>query len=358
MSDDFFKDLKVIELASVLAGPSVGLFFAEQGAQVLKIENKKTGGDVTRSWKLPTENPESSVSAYFSSVNYKKRYLNLDLSDQNDYQCLIKELIQADVLITNFKKGDDKKFKLDYATLKQINPRLIYGEITGYGSDSDRVAYDLILQADSGFMFMNGTPDSGPVKMPVALIDLLAGHQLKEGILVALINRMKSNKGCKVSVSLFESALASLANQASNWLMEKHNPKPIGSKHPNIAPYGDIYRTADKKLVTLAIGNDKQFLLLCDSLNLSSLNFDVRFASNQNRVKNRIELEKLLQEKILCFSADELMHVLLEKKIPGAVIKTVEEVFNDPKASALINEEIIDGKETKRLKTVVYRITQ
>lgn len=357
MSDDFFKELKVVELASVLAGPSVGLFFAEQGARVLKVENKKTGGDVTRTWKLASENPESSVSAYFSSVNFKKNYLYLDLSDKQDYQNLLNELQDTDILITNFKKGDDLKFQLDYGTLKKLNPRLIYGEISGYGAESERVAYDLILQADSGFMSMNGTPESGPVKMPVALIDLLAGHQLKEGILVALINRVKSNKGCKVSVSLFESAVASLANQASNWLMEKHNPKPIGSKHPNISPYGDIYKTADQKLVTLAIGNDKQFSLLCDLLSLPDLKSDEKYFSNQNRVKNRLELEQILQEQISRFKSSELMDLLVQKQIPGAIIKTVEEVFSDPLTGSLINQELIDGKETKRVKTVVYRIS-
>jgi len=350
------NDLKVIEIASVLAGPSVGMFFAESGAHVIKIENK-SGGDVTRSWKLPAEDKSSNISAYFAAINYKKEFHFLDFKNAEDLKQVTELIKSADILIANFKRGDAEKFRLDYSTLKQLNPKLIYGEISGFGEQSDRVAYDLILQAESGFMHINGTENSGPVKMPVALIDILAGHQLKEGILVALLNRYQTGKGCRVHVSLYDSAVASLANQASNWLMTGINPRRLGSKHPNIAPYGDIFTTNGGRQITLAIGSDVQFAKLCAVLNLTELIADPRFATNQARVVNRFELEKLLFEKIKGMNTVSLLYQLEKNQVPAALIKTVEEVFADEQAQSLVREEIIDGKNTRRVTSVVFQIS-
>lgn len=351
-----FQNLKVIELAGVLAGPSVGMFFAELGAHVLKIENKLTNGDVTRSWKQANEDNNTSVSAYFSAINYKKEYALIDFHNPTEFGFVIDQMKDADVVIVNFKKGDAEKFKLDFETLNQLNPSLIYGEISGFGEESDRVAYDLILQAETGFMDINGTEESGPVKMPVALIDVLAGHQLKEGILVALMDRIQSGKGCRVHVSLYDSAVASLANQASNWLMTGVLPVRRGSKHPNIAPYGEIFTTADKRQMTLAIGSDGQFKKLCAVLNLESIVSDERFANNQNRVKNRKTLEQILTEKIANFDAESLTSILNEKHVPAAVIRTVEEVFQNENAKKLIRTEKIEGFETKRVSGTVFKL--
>jgi len=355
MMSNFFKNLNVIEIASVLAGPSVGLFFSELGSSVLKLENKLAKGDVTRSWKLASESKSASVSAYFCAVNWNKKYEFIDLSDLDDLQKVKNYIKEADILITNFKKGDDVKFGLDYEALRESNEKLIYASISGFGEHSDRVAYDLILQAESGFMSMNGTPNSGPIKMPVALIDILAGHQLKEGVLVALIDRIHTGKGKKVSVSLFDSAVASLANQATNWLMEGHIAKPIGSTHPNIAPYGELFKTLDNQLITFAIGSQKQFKNLCLVLQLENLYTDDRFTSNVNRVKNRIILETLIAEKVKFFSTDNLINALHSKYVPVAKIKTINEVFQNPETAQLILEENIDGILTKRVKTVIFK---
>ena len=355
MTTDFFKDLKVIEIASVLAGPSVGLFFSELGSTVTKIENKLTNGDVTRSWKLATENKDSNVSAYFCSVNWHKKYLFLDLTDEKDLFTVKNLISKSDIVILNFKKDDDLRFGLDYASLSKQNPQLIYGSINGFGEKSDRVAYDLILQAETGFMSMNGTPESGPVKMPVALIDVLAGHQLKEGILVALINRMKTGKGQKVSVSLYDSAVASLANQATNWLMAGHIAKRIGSTHPNIAPYGELFTTKDNHLITFAIGSNKQFKNLCSVLKLDSISEDTSFNSNVNRVKNRNSLESLIKNEVKKWDSKELIECLHSKFVPVAKVNSINEVFKNQSAKDLILTEQIDGVETKRVKTVVFK---
>lgn len=347
--------LKVIELATVLAGPAVGMFFAELGADVLKIEHPDLP-DVTRSWKLGSESSENKISAYFSSVNYKKRYLQLDLSTPTGHERLFALLADADILLVNFKKGDDVKFGLTLAHLWRHNPRLIIGKISGFGDDSDRVAYDLILQAESGFMSMNGTPESGPVKMPVALIDVLAAHHLKEGLLVALLERQQTGIGKLVSVSLYDAAVSSLVNQASNYLMEGHVPQRIGSLHPNIAPYGEIFTTADGQLITFAIGSNRHFERLCHFLELQELIADDRFAENKARVQNREALYELLNTVLGKHTASEISKAMLAEHIPMGIIRSLNQVFKDPAAEKLIRTEEIEGQSTKRVTGIAFRI--
>ena len=348
------KNLKIIDASSVLAGPSVATFFAELGAEVIKIEHPKHA-DVTRSWKLPSEDESSTISAYFSSVNYKKSYQKLDLMSEFDRNAFLKLIESADILITNFKKGDVEKFGIEDELLLKHNPRLIHGKISGYGADSHRVAYDLILQAESGFMSMNGTPESGPVKMPVAVIDILAGHNLKEAILLSLYEREKTGKGKAINVSLYDAALSSLSNQASNYLMAKKIPQRIGSLHPNISPYGEIFETKDNALVTFAIGSDSHFSKLCSTLKLNDLPEDERFESNQDRVINRIALAKIIQKEVLQFNCAELLNSLEKLNVPAGKIKSLDEVFEESSAQDLIRKEIIDGVPTERVTSVVFK---
>jgi crotonobetainyl-CoA:carnitine CoA-transferase CaiB-like acyl-CoA transferase len=352
----FFQDLKVIELANVLAGPAVGMFFSELGAEVIKIENKLTNGDVTRSWKLAQEDPSALSSAYYASVNWNKKSIMLDLTSEAEKKRVYELIKTADIVITNYKPGDDIKLAMDYDTIKKIKPDIIYASITGFGDHVKRTAYDLILQAETGFMFMNGTLESGPVKMPVALIDILAAHQLKEGILVALIKRLKSGIGSKVSVSLYDSAIASLANQASNWLMTGHDPQRIGSLHPNIAPYGEIFTTKDQKQIVLAIGNNKQFKLLCEILGVNDICNDPRFITNIERVKNRKELFNNIQPAFNKLSSETIIADLIASDIPAGIIRSVKEVFNDEQAKSLINVQNSDDTKSKVVKTAVFKI--
>ncbi len=340
----FFKDLKVVELASVLAGPSAGLFFAELGAEVIKIENKKSGGDVTRSWKLPSEDKSADVSAYFLSVNFLKKHLFLDVSREEDYKKCIAHIKKADVVIVNYKKGDDKKLKLDYTSLKKINQKLIYASISGFSEEDERVAYDLILQAESGFMSMNGTEESGPLKMPVALIDVLAAHHLKEAILLALLKRNKTKQGSHVAVSLFDVAVASLVNQAANWLTAKQLPKPTGSLHPNIAPYGEIFKTKDGHTVTFAIGSDAQYIKLCGLLHILETSMDKNYLTNQLRVQNRKQLFSILDKEVKKQTLTYLQKECAKQGVPFAKIRNLKEVFELPKAKKLIEKINYKGK--------------
>jgi crotonobetainyl-CoA:carnitine CoA-transferase CaiB-like acyl-CoA transferase len=349
-----FSNLTILDASTVLAGPSVGTFFAELGARVIKIENKQNP-DVTRSWKLPSEDQNATVSAYFSSVNYKKEYISLDLKNELDYQHFIDLIKESDILLSNFKFGDEGKLKVTDSILRSFNPALIIGKINGFGSESDRVAYDLILQAETGFMSMNGTIESGPIKMPVAMIDVLAGHHLKEGLLLAIMEREKTRLAKTVTVSLYDAAVCSLMNQASNYLMGNHVPKRQGSLHPNIAPYGELFLTKDKQLITFAIGSDTHFKKLCLELSLPKLIDDERFSSNQQRVQHRGILKELLQEKINERATNELLKNLLVQHVPAGKVNDLKQVFEQSEAKSLIREEQIENVLSKRVTSIAFK---
>src|SRR5260221_576496 len=325
------RDLKVLELASVLAGPSVGQFFAELGAEVIKIENPKIGGDVTRGWKIPGESTDD-CSAYFCSCNWGKKSVALDLTIEKDLEIVKKLAAKSDIIIASYKPGDAEKLGVSYLQLKTYNPKLIYGQITGYGSDDDRVGYDAVIQAEAGFMDLNGEKDGHPTKMPVALIDVLAAHHLKEGLLLALLKREKTKEGSFVEVSLVQTAVASLANQATNWLVGKKLPQRQGSAHPNIAPYGDSFVTQDSKRILLAVGSDKQFEELVKTLGLGAQDLGDKFVKNQQRVACRKELNKILAEKIMLINSKILIEKLRTKKIPAGFIQNLKGEFELPQA--------------------------
>lgn len=346
-----FKNFKVIELASVLAGPSVGMFFAELGADVIKIENPSTGGDVTRGWKLPEENSDSDLSAYFCSVNWGKKSIALDLSNNSDHEIFDKLIQTADLLTVSFKPGDAEKFRCDYNSIRTINPNIIYAQITGFGENDDRTAFDAVIQAYSGFMYLNGTPESGPVKMPVALIDILAAHQIKEAVLLAYIKKLKTGEGSFVQTSLLESGIASLANQASNYLNAGFIPQRTGSDHPNIFPYGTLFTTSDKKLIMAAAGTDKQFTKLCGILSIASIAENEKYKTNAQRVKNREALKKILSIEFRKFKSEDLINKLDSAKIPAAKILDMKEVFEQDTAKKLILENFSGKETTKGLKT-------
>ncbi len=351
-----FEGLKVVELASVLAGPSVGMFFAEQGATVIKIENKLTGGDLTRHWKLPNENKDSPYSAYYSSINYNKKILLLNLKKDDDFHIALSHIKDADIVISNYRKEQAKRLKLDYETLKLLNPKLIYAQLTGFGEHSQRPAFDVVLQAEAGFLYMCGEANRPPVKMPVALIDVLAAHQLKEGILTALWKREKDGKGALIKTSLYQSAIASLVNQASNYLMAGHIPQKMGTQHPNIAPYGDMFYTRDNKAIVLAIGTDAQFENLCTVLNID-LHQNILFNSSVNRVKNRTQLINALSKIIINHNINEIEKLFLVHQVPYGRIRNMQEVFENPLAQEMVLEENFDDKyPSKRVQSIAFTI--
>jgi crotonobetainyl-CoA:carnitine CoA-transferase CaiB-like acyl-CoA transferase len=331
-----FQNLKVLELASVLAGPSVGQFFAELGAEVIKIENLNTDGDVTRSWKGNKEQTDDR-SAYFCSVNWGKKSVALDLNSAEGKISIQKLAAKSDLIIASYKPGDAEKLGVSYDQLRTKNEQLIYGQITGYGSDTDRVGYDAVIQAESGFMDLNGETDGNPTKMPVALIDVLAGHQLKEGLLLALLKKERTGAGSFVEVSLIQTAIASLTNQATNWLVANQLPLRQGSAHPNIAPYGDSFVTNDGKRILLAIGNDRQFVNLIKLLpELDWVDVQKNFATTHKRVENRDQLNAILSKAIGQMDSEILLTQIHHQKIPAGIIQNVKEVFELKAANELL----------------------
>jgi crotonobetainyl-CoA:carnitine CoA-transferase CaiB-like acyl-CoA transferase len=352
-----FAGLRVLELASVLAGPSVGLFFAELGAEVIKIENATTGGDVTRTWRSATERKDTAASAYYASANWNKETHFLDLSQQKSLEFIYNLLPTTDIVVANFKKSAATRMGVAAEQLRAAYPSLIYANISGFGSDDARVAFDVVLQAESGFMYMNGQADSEATKMPVALIDILAAHQLKEGILTALYRRSRTGKGATVEVSLLDSAVASLANQASTYLMTGAVPQRIGSLHPNIAPYGELLAAADGTKYVLAIGSDRQFEQLCALLSLSDLPKLADYSSNQARVKNRKQLAETLQKAFNDCQSEAFYTACIAENVPIGRVRNLAEVFELPAADALIrSQNETDGTVSRRVSTAIFKL--
>lgn len=349
------KDIRVLELANVLAGPSVGVALAELGATVIKVENLLTCGDVTRTWKLPSEDKDTDISGYFSCVNWGKKSVSIDISNEEGLNIIYSLTRVCDIILVSYKPGDAEKLKVDYKTLNKWNNRIIYAQVTGYGQNNPRAGYDAIIQAESGFTFMNGEQAGQPVKMPVALMDILAGHQLKEAILLALFTRERTGKGSYVETSLIKSGIAALANQATNWLVGNTIPGRMGSDHPNIVPYGTIYYSRDKKPVVLAIGNDKQFADMCTILGNAAIAKDERFSKNFYRVKNRIALNKILQKLVSETDRVKLIKKLDEKNVPAGGVFNMKEVFEQPEAAELLMEgKTDDGKALKGMRTIAF----
>ena len=354
--DNVFEGYTIIELSSVLADPYAGMMFSELGAKVIKIENSVTNGDVTRGWKHPKENKETEISAYYSAINYKKEVRFLDLTKMNDINKTYELLKTADVVISNFKKGDDYKFALDYGRVKVINPKIIYAKLSGFETQDNRVAYDVVIQAECGFMSMNGQKDSPPTKMPVALMDVLAGHQLRSGILAALLRREKTKKGALVEVNLERSAISALVNQGSNYLMNNITAERIGSRHPNIALYGEVFKSVEGTEIVLAIGSQRQFENLCSVLNLTELITDQKFTNNQNRLIHLDELTELFKVAFITYKALYLKEKLTTLNIPFGEVKNMKQVADSQTGQSMVLEEQIENVPTKRYSTVGFSI--
>jgi len=354
--DSIFQDLIVIELANALAGPSIGIFFAELGAKVIKVENKNTGGDVTRRWKLPSENEDDFYSSYYHSVNWGKETHFLNLKNEEDRDTVYNWVKNADVVVSNFKYGSAVKLGMDYETLKMHNSKIIYSNVYAYDEDDPRPGFDAALQAETGWMFMNGQKDGPPTKVPLPIIDILAGHQLKEGILVALLRRASSGEGSNIGVSLYDSSVSAMTNQASTYLNEGIVPSRMGSRHPSIAPYGDIVTTSDNVSFLLAVGTESHFTSLCQAISNNELVNDVRFNSNKSRLENRDELMSILKTFISQITSHEFETRCDKFGVPLGPVRNLKQLFEDEDGQELIlEEELPDGRVSKRVRTAVFK---
>ena len=356
MEYNWFKRLKVVEFASVLAGPLVGTFLAELGAEVIKIENPRTNGDVTRSWKLPSENPENKTSAYFHAANWGKEHITLDLREPRDLLKAKSYVRSADIVISNFTERAATSFGLNYEQTSQLKPGLIQVEIRSFAETPERPAYDVVLQAESGFLSMMGTEEGTPCRMPVAMIDMLAAHQAKEALLIALLKRETDRKGSRIRISLEEAAIASLVNQGSNYLNTGIIPGRIGILHPNIAPYGETVVSRDQEEIVLAVTTDKQFGNLCDLIKHPDLKSDIKYASNSARVANRARFLKILRSEFRKHTASYWRNKLIRLNIPFGSVLNLKQVFEMDTARNLVRNDKSITEPSESIRTSVFDI--
>lgn len=336
------SQIRVLDLSRVLAGPWAGQILADLGAEVIKVERPGVGDD-TRHWGPPylkdAEGNDSREAAYFQCANRNKQSLTLDFT-QPEGQRLVRELAaQCDVVLENFKVGGLKAYGLDYESLKTVNPRLIYCSITGFGQDgpyAKRAGYDFMIQGLGGLMSLTGKPDGedggGPMKVGVALTDILTGLYATIGVLAALNAREQSGAGQYIDVALLDVQVACLANQAMNYLATGTPPKRLGNAHPNIVPYQD-FPSADGDFI-LAVGNDGQFRKFCEVAGLTALADDPRFSSNKARVAHRAELIPLLRQATVFKTTAEWVALLEEAGVPCGPINDLAQVFADPQVQA------------------------
>ncbi len=334
--------IRVLDLSRVLAGPWCGQTLADLGAEVIKIE-RPISGDDTRGWGPPWmktgEGDASAEAAYYQSTNRGKLSVSIDLASAEGQQLVQALATSSDVLIENYKAGSLAKYGLDYATLAELNPRLIYCSITGFGQTGPRAeepGYDFIIQGMGGLMSITGErddlPGGGPQKAGVAFSDLMTGLYSTVAIQAALISRERTGLGQHIDMALLDVQVATLANQSMNFLASGKVPPRYGNAHANIVPY-QVFHASDRDFI-IACGNDSQFVALCESIGLPQLPNDPRFRRNADRVAHRAEIVALLSEHFLGGTVDEWVARIHAAKVPVGAINNIAESLEEPQVKA------------------------
>ena len=331
-SNGLLHGIRIIDLTRVLAGPYCTMMLGDLGADVIKVEVPGRGDD-TRHWGPPFA--EGGESAYFISANRNKRSLSLDLKSPQGLQ-ILKDLIrQGDVLVDNFKAGTLERLGLDYTAMQALRPGLIYCTITGYGYSGpyrDRPGYDFMAQALGGIMSITGPEQGDPVRVGVAITDIMTGIFASNAIMAALFARERTGDGQRIDMSLLDSQVATLSYVASNYLISGQPPQRFGNGHPNIVPYQSF--EASDKHIAFAAGNDLQWEKFCLAVGQEDWITDDRFSTNSQRVKNRAVIIPLLDELFLSKNAAEWIALCEQVGIPAAPINSVEDVFQNPQVQA------------------------
>jgi crotonobetainyl-CoA:carnitine CoA-transferase CaiB-like acyl-CoA transferase len=335
---------KVLDMSRILAGPWAGQLLADLGADVIKVERPKCGDD-TRSWGPPylqdREGNDTKDAAYFFCANRGKKSVTVDITCPEGQEIIRQLANQSDVLIENYKVGGLANYGLDYHSLSKNNPKLIYCSITGFGQTgpyADLPGYDFLIQGMGGLMSVTGEPDDpkkeigGPTKVGVAVTDLFTGLYASNAIQAALIERQNSGLGQYIDLALLDVQAATLANQASNYLVGGLVPERLGNAHPNIVPY-QAFSTSDGHII-IAVGNDQQFSRLCDALQRSDLANDERFITNGARVNNRKHLCDVIQQNLKQHGSAHWLEKLKQCSVPCGPINTIDQVFKDPQVLA------------------------
>jgi crotonobetainyl-CoA:carnitine CoA-transferase CaiB-like acyl-CoA transferase len=321
--DGALEGLLIADFGRVLAAPYATMLLADLGAEVVKVERPGLGDD-TRAWGPPWSDGQAT---YFQGVNRNKQSVTADLTTEHG-RAAARELAQrADVVVENFRPGVMGRLGLDYDTLRNANPRLVYCSVTGFGSGEGAAlpGYDLLVQAAGGLMSITGDPDGEPTKVGVALVDVITGLHAAVGILAAVRHAARTGEGQRVEVNLLSSLLSALANQAQGYVEGGIVPGRMGNRHPSIAPY-ETFQAQDRLLV-LAVGNDRQFAGLCEVLGLPAVAHDPRFATNEQRVAHREELGVVLAGRLGTQSADHWFRALMARGVPCGPINTIEQGF-------------------------------
>ncbi len=325
--------IKVLDLSRILAGPWAGQMLADFGAEVIKVERPGCDDD-TRGWGPPfvkDQDGNPTDAAYFHAANRGKHSIAIDMTTPEG-QALIKRLAaEVDVVIENYKVGGLKKYGLDYDSLKAVNPALIYCSVTGFGQDgpyAERAGYDFMIQAMGGLMSVTGDADGQPMKVGVALVDVMTGLYACNAIQAALLHRNESGIGQYIDMALLDVQVATLANQAMNYLVGGKPPVRLGNAHPNIVPY-EAFPTADGHII-LAVGNDTQFARFCALAGAPELADNPAFVTNALRVENRSALTPLVAELMRSNSSDWWLENLGLQRVPCGPINSLDKVFDDP----------------------------
>lgn len=332
------KDIKVLDMSRVLAGPWCGQVLADMGADVIKIERRNVGDD-TRGWGPPfltdVDGHETSDSAYYSSANRGKRSICVDFRTQSGQDIIRRILADTDILIENYKVGDLAKHGLDYASLRDEFPRLIYASITGFGQTGpykDLPGYDFVIQGMGGLMSVTGTPESGPLRTGVATSDIFTGLYTSIAVLGALHHRGQTGRGQAIDMALLDTAVAVMANQGQNYLVSGKVPSLVGNTHPNLCPY-QVFEVSDGHII-VAVGNDAQFARLCEVLGRDEWAQDEAFKTSAARVMHRELLVPQIAGLMLAKTSADWLVQLNAKNIPCGPINNMEAVFNDPQVQA------------------------
>ncbi|RMC35442.1 CaiB/BaiF CoA transferase family protein [Paracoccus alkanivorans] len=328
----------VLDLSRILAGPTATQALADLGAEVIKIERPGHGDD-TRKWGPPfvrdSDGRETSESAYYLSANRGKKSVAINIAEPEG-QSLIRKLAEkADILIENFKSGDMARYGLDYASLSDVNPRLIYCSITGFGQtgpNAHRAGYDFLIQGEAGIMSLTGEADGRPLKVGVGIADVMCGMYALTGILAALQARHRSGRGQHIDVCLYDTQVAWLINQGVGYLTDGQVPPRRGNDHPTIVPYG-AFPASDGEFI-IAIGNDAQFRRFVSDAGRAELADDPRFATNAERVRNRAELIPIIEEMTRMRPASCWLERLEALSVPGGPINDLRQVFDSPQVAA------------------------
>lgn len=336
------EHIRVLDLSRVLAGPWAAQTLGDLGAHVVKVERPVVGDD-TRAWGPPyVQDPQgqpTGESAYYMCTNRNKRSVSIDLTKPEGQELVRKLALQSDVLIENFKAGGLARYGLDYQTLSAVNPKLIYCSITGFGHTgpySQRAGYDFLIQGMGGLMSITGKPDTepggGPVKVGVALTDIMTGLYATNAILAALQARSQTGRGQHIDMALLDVQVSCLANQAMNYLYGGAVPARMGNAHPNTVPYQD-FPTRDGYMI-LAVGNDGQFVRFCDAIDCAAWAKDNRFATNAARLANRQVLVAMIKEQTIKRTTREWIALLEQHAVPCGPINSIADVFDDEQVKA------------------------